>query len=649
MAKAMQAKGTKGLVWILIGLLILGLAGFGVSSFTSSVQAVGSVGDEEITVDEYLQALQGEIDSFARYTGQRLPPSEAIQLGMNHRALENLVFRATVDNEAKQIGLSVGDQTVFNELTSMQQFQGVDGNFNRQAYEFVLERSGMSASEFDATVREGQVRQLLQSTVGDGFPASEPYVDRLVSYYLSTREVTWARVPAEMLEGEAPAAAAEDLRAYYDQHPDEFTLPETRHVTYAWVTPEMIADPETVSEQRLRELYAERGDEYSRPERRDIDRLVFSDLRAAQTAKQRLDSGAADFEAIAAEMGVLLSDIHLGLVSRDALSGNVAEAVFGAEDTRVVGPVASDLGPALYRINAVLGEQLTAFADARPGLAGEVALDIARQYIADRTAEYEDLLAGGAAVEQLAAETRMESGAVAFNALSREGITAFNEFRAAVQAAAESDFPEIGELAGGGVFAFRLDRIDPPAVEPFADVRDRVRAAWDAKRLSDRLSELAESLIPDLHAGAGFEKLGLAPESETELMRGRTVSGSPPGLADAAFSIPVGDAAVFGDGASWGVLRVEAEFPPTQRRKKRRRPLSCLRRSLPLESAMTHSRSTTLTCRSSLNCFWIRGSSARFTRSFPETADYGDFSFFCGVCGGLWARSEPGRLCAVGG
>ena len=509
MAKAMQTKGTKGLVWILIGLLILGLAGFGVSSFTSSVQAVGSVGDEDITVDDYLQALQGEIDSFARFTGRRMPPSEAIQLGLNHRALESLVFQAAIDNEAKRIGLSVGDGAVFHELTSMQQFQGVDGKFNRQAYEFVLERSGMSASEYDAAVREGRVRQLLQSSVGEGFPPSELYADRVAAHYLSTREVTWASVSADMLGGEAPAATDHDLRAYYEEHSEEFTLPEVRHVTYAWITPDMISDPEAVSEQRLRELYTERGDEFSRPERRDIDRLVFPDPGAAETAKRRLDAGETDFEEIAGELGVLLSDIHLGPVARDALSGTVADAVFATEDTRVVGPVASDLGPALYRINAVLGEQLTAFADARPGLAEEVARDNAREYIADRTAEYEDLLAGGATVEQLAAETRMEKGTISFNELSSESIAAFNEFRVAVQTAAESDFPEIAELSGGGVFAFRLDRIDPPAVEPFNDVRVRVQAAWDAQLLSARLSEFAESLIPDIRAGAGFEQLGL--------------------------------------------------------------------------------------------------------------------------------------------
>ncbi len=561
MAKAMQAKGAKGFVWILIGLLILGLAGFGVSSFTSSVQAVGSVGDEDITVDDYLQALQSEIDSFAAYTGQRIPPSEAIQLGFNHRALENLVFRATVDNEAKQIGLSVGDRTVLEELTSMQQFQGVDGRFNRQAYEFVLERSGMSESEFDATVREGQVRQLLQSSVGDGFPASGLFVERLISHYLGTREVTWVRVDADMLDGETSAATDQDLRAYHNANPDEFTLPETRHIAYAWITPDMISDPEAVSEERLREFYAERGDQYSRPERRDIDRLVFSDLGAAEAAKRRLDAGETDFEEIAAELGVLLSDIHLGTVSRDALSGNVADAVFGAEGTRIAGPVVSDLGPALYRINAVLGEQLTAFIDARQGLASEVALDTAREHIADRTSEYEDLLAGGATVEQLAAETRMESGTIAFNEPSSGGIAAFNEFRAAARAAAEGDFPEIAELSGGGVFAMRLDRVEPPAVEPFSDVRDRVQAAWDARQLSERLSAMAESFLPGLRSGAEFDSIGLAPETAADLTRGGRVPDAPPGLAEAAYSVGVGDAAVFGSGTALGVLRVEAEFP----------------------------------------------------------------------------------------
>lgn len=47
----MAAKSiTKPLVWILMGLLILGLGGFGVTSLSGTLRTVGTVGEAEISV-----------------------------------------------------------------------------------------------------------------------------------------------------------------------------------------------------------------------------------------------------------------------------------------------------------------------------------------------------------------------------------------------------------------------------------------------------------------------------------------------------------------------------------------------------------------------------------------------------------------------
>ena len=52
---------TKPLVWILMGLLILGLGGFGVTSLSGTLRTVGQVGEADISVTDYFQRLQTEI------------------------------------------------------------------------------------------------------------------------------------------------------------------------------------------------------------------------------------------------------------------------------------------------------------------------------------------------------------------------------------------------------------------------------------------------------------------------------------------------------------------------------------------------------------------------------------------------------------
>ncbi len=562
MARSARAKGANMFVWILIGLLILGLAGFGIGSFTSSVSAIGSVGGEEITVDDYYQELQREINSYARLTGRRLTASQAVQSGLGQNALETLVLRAALDNEAVRVGVSVGDRTIMEELAAMPQFNGPDGRFNRDAYDFTLERTGMTAAEFDQTIRETQTRNLIQDTVSGGIPPAETYVDHLLNHYLSTREVTWAEVPAGMLDSDAPEPTDQDLRAYHAENEPEFTLPEIRDITVAWVTPEMLKDPESVAEARIRTLYNEREEQYSKPERRDVDRMVFPDRQAAETARERLGAEEIDFEELADELGIMIADISLGPVERSGLSAAAADVVFASESADIIGPVESSLGPALFRINAVLGAELTSFDEARTRLAEELARQDAESDIIDSITALEDLLAGGATVEELAAESDMALEKIAFDGNSSGGITDFAEFHSAALAAETGDFPELSELPGGGLFAMRIDKITPPAVQPFEDVRDAVADAWAQWQLSQRFEAKAEQLAAELKSGVDFEDLDLRPVTETGLTRNEFVDGAPGGLAAAAFSTGIRQTAAFGEGAVWGVLRVNSESPP---------------------------------------------------------------------------------------
>ncbi|NCM98254.1 MAG: peptidyl-prolyl cis-trans isomerase, partial [Rhodobacterales bacterium] len=101
--------------------------------------------------------------------------------------------------------------------------------------------------------------------------------------------------------------------------------------------------------------------------------------------------------------GLTLADIDLGDVSQSDL-GAAGEPVFALTGPGVVGPLQSDLGPALYRMNAILAAQETSFDQARDQLVVEFQLDAARRAIGDRAEAINDALAGGATLEDLARE-----------------------------------------------------------------------------------------------------------------------------------------------------------------------------------------------------------------------------------------------------
>ena len=61
MAKFAKSKTASYAVYGVLGLLVLSLGGFGVTSFGGSAQSVASVGDREVGVNEYARAVNNEL------------------------------------------------------------------------------------------------------------------------------------------------------------------------------------------------------------------------------------------------------------------------------------------------------------------------------------------------------------------------------------------------------------------------------------------------------------------------------------------------------------------------------------------------------------------------------------------------------------
>ena len=65
-----MAKATKSLsktaVWILLGLLFIGLAGFGADGLTGNIRTIGNVGDKYIDENAYATQLQQEARAWRR-------------------------------------------------------------------------------------------------------------------------------------------------------------------------------------------------------------------------------------------------------------------------------------------------------------------------------------------------------------------------------------------------------------------------------------------------------------------------------------------------------------------------------------------------------------------------------------------------------
>lgn len=550
----------KTAMWILMGFLILGLGGFGAVNLSGNIRSVGTVGSKPIAVDAYARQLQNEIRAIEQQTGQQLPFAEAQRIGLDRAVLQRLVRNRALDHENSELGLSIGDEALREEILAIGAFQGVNGAFDREAYRFALQQGGVTEEEFETSLREEASRTLLQGAILGGVRMPEAYAETLVNYVGEQRSFTWSLLDAEDLAAPLPEASEEELRAYYEANPDYFILPETKRITYAVLSPEAMIDEIEVPEEELRAEYEARADEYNQPERRLVERLVFSDAETADQAAAALEVEGTTFRALVEERGLDLADIDLGDVGRLELDA-AGEAVFAAEVGDIVGPLPSDLGPALFRVNGILPAQNTSFEEARPILQQELAMTRAVRAVEARAQEFDDQLAGGATLEQLAEETQMELGQIDWTPETDAGIAAYAGFREAASALEAGDFPKIEQLDDGSIFAMRLDEELPERPNPFEDAIEDVRAVLDSERTVEALTAQAEALVPELNSAEDFAAAGLDAVIETDQTRNAFIEGAPETFMTELFKMAPGDVTVLPGGDSVAILRLDAITP----------------------------------------------------------------------------------------
>jgi peptidyl-prolyl cis-trans isomerase D len=541
-----KKRGTSVLVWVLLAVMAGSLGSFGVTNFSgSSIQRIGTVGDEDVRVTDFAAELRQQLTEISQQFGQQitLSQAQAIGLALDQQALQATLNRAALSGEAARIGISVGDPVVAAQLAGIQAFQGVAGTFDTETYKFALQQNNLTAREFEDGIRKDAARTILQNAVVAGIVAPQVVTDSIYAWAAEARSFSWLSLTEADLPAPLPAPTEAELQAHYDSNIASYTRPEAKRITYIALLPETLAPTLPVDEAAVKALYDARSDQYLIPEKRLVERLVYPTEAEAAAAKARLDAGES-FETLVAERGLALEDIDLGDVSQADL-GEAGAAVFALTEPGVTGPLMSTLGPALFRMNAILAAQETPFDTVKADLTREVQTAEAVKAIGDRLEEIDDLLAGGETLENLAREEGLTLATTDYapGADDNDPITDFAKFRAAADALAEGDFPEAILLDDGSLAALRLDETLPPTPRPFDTVKDQVTEAVRAEMLAKALADHAQTIKAAVEGGASLGAYGIT-SVVARMTRDGSLPGAPASAVTKVFALTPGEVAL---------------------------------------------------------------------------------------------------------
>jgi len=554
-------------IWGVMGFLILGLGGFGLTGAfqTAGGSTVATVGDEEISADRFLTALQQDVNRASEQFGEPISFTQAQLFGIDQQSIRRQVTLAALANEANRLNLSVGDEAVRKALLSSPAFQIGGGVFSEATYDLVLQQQRMSRAEYENLLRVDQTQNIVSGAVSGAVGPQTTAARVLMDYIGETRSLTWAEITPEILPNALKAVDAPTARAFYDATPEAFTIPETRKLTYVIISPEILAKGIDVPEADIRALFETRQEFLNTPAQRITDRIIFANMEDATAAMNRIASGEASFADIADERGLTHEQASIGIIRATQLSTAAADMVFGTEETGVYGPVVDTLGPAIFNINAAIPATIVAFEDVREQFRDEIALEQAQSLLATKLGHIEDLIAGGVALEDIAGDTDMELRTFDLNTKTEADLGLDPAFFTEAYSASAGEERDLVELPSGTIIALRVDEIIPPRLQPFEEVADAANAAATSAANLEAAKAYAEELKAQVEAGADLSAtlsaVGTAPNVANNVTRTNTPANLPPSVGQEIFGLEAEAVATFASANGAYIIRIDSIAP----------------------------------------------------------------------------------------
>ena len=509
MLKLMRRFASTWLGKLLGGLLLVGMAAFGISNVIVDLgsNTLARVGDDDITTAQFQRAYQQQLNQFAQQTGQMPTNQQAMQFGIPGTVIGQLASDAAINHLALSYGIGVSDAQLAVMVRNDPNFAGNLGTFDRGQFESVLQQAGYTEAEYFDLQSRAARREQIAIGLFDGVTPPKTAENLLNRYRNDTRTVEYFTLNATSVS-DIPDPTDADLKAYLTAHQTDFRTKETRTVDVMALTPDLLATlPDyQPSEDAIKAEYDRTKSSLTKTEKRDIQQVVLSD-----PSKEQFFKPGTNFLDDAKAAGLTPTDFG-SLAKTDVTDPSLADAAFGIPSEGSFAIIAGVGGKRVVGVTKIEGGGTISYDEAKPRLVKTLALAKAKAAYADVQDQVESLRAGLKPIKDIAARFKLPLATVA---LTNDGseLSAYPaiaeadrpKVTTAVFAAKESKLaPTVAISATDNVY-FDLTKVDPARDQTLDEVKDKVSAAWTAAKTDDALKAEVAAIIKELDSGKSFQ------------------------------------------------------------------------------------------------------------------------------------------------
>ncbi len=556
--KGTGTAGGKGHRWVwytILGALILVFALWGPYSLNMSfgqTAYAAKVNGEEIPLEEINREWQDQLPGLMQSFGGELPDLQREIL--QQQLLDGAVRGLAVTQYARKLGYAISDQRLAKAFQEEEAFQ-VDGKFNLQAARARLAAVGLTEQRYANERRNDLLTNDLLGSVGisNFFTSSEG--KRILALLDEERELRYVVLQPQDFESNEPVTP-EAIETYYQQHNDEFSVPESVKLAYAELSVADVASAVSITEDQLRARYERDKATYERPETRRASHILIASngpseqeaaLVKAQSLYSELKAGV-DFAKLArensADTGSAVKGGDLGWAGREVYAKEFADKLFSMQQGEVSEPVKTEFGYHIIRLDGIRASEGRSFEDVRAELTATLRNEQTAMLFGDRQDRLQELLEkSGTNLDELVKEFGMRRGEVARFERGAGGLPLGADPDLNREVFSDTSLTQrrvMGPLPLGEdrMVVFQVLDHSPASTQPLDAVRPRIVADIKRERGTAAAVTAAEAAEAELAKGTPFSQVAARLKSKVQgpTFVGRGSPDVPVAVRDALFA-----------------------------------------------------------------------------------------------------------------
>ena len=297
--QSMREKTQSWVAYVIVALLILSFALWGISSYFGNGQEKGpaaTVGGEEIPYANFVSAYHRFAQDAQAQEGTYTPEQEQYAKRL---VLKSLVERLAIVQYINKVGFAVDQQQIDSALMAVPLFSD-QGQFSPALFKRFLLANGVSAQQFITDFSTRMIMAQWDEGIRITSFSTPLELENIVSLLKQKRSIAYGVIKANT-KGLPPVSSAE-AEAYYQDHQQSYLTPERVKIAYVKLSLSDVIKNLHPTEKDLITYYTQNNTRYDVPERWQVNVVTLhssgSPTEAAAEATAALKNGQAEKQTV---------------------------------------------------------------------------------------------------------------------------------------------------------------------------------------------------------------------------------------------------------------------------------------------------------------------------------------------------------------